>query len=96
MMTSVPTMVGFLMVPGLLIPRGTLPPAYEAAAGYLPLGPFPEIIRRGWLGVDDSGGEVGFLGGVLGAAAPLAVLTGWLLIMALAVRIFFRWEPRHG
>jgi ABC-2 type transport system permease protein len=96
MMTSVPTMVGFLMVPGLLIPRRSLPAGWEVAAGYLPLGQFPKIIRNGWLGVNDAGGDVGFLGGLADAAAPLGVLAGWLLIMTVAVRIFFRWEPRHG
>lgn len=96
MMTSVPTMVGFLMAPGLLIPYGSPPPGLAAATWYLPLGPFPAIIRNGWLGTDTTGGELGFLGGVLDAAASLGVLAGWLLLTTLAVRCFFRWEPLHG
>lgn len=64
MMTSVPTMVAFIAVPGMLIPYGSVPPGVEAAAWFLPLGPFPEIVRNGWLGRDATGVELGFLGGV--------------------------------
>lgn len=96
MLTSVPTMGLFLVTPGLLVPFGELPPAVESAAWFLPLGPFPEVARTGWLGLGRGGAEVTFLGGLVDALPGLAVMSGWLLLALLAVKYFFRWEPRHG
>lgn len=96
MLTSVPTMGLFLVTPGLLVPFGELPPAVESAAWFLPLGPFPEVARTAWLGKGPGGAELTFLGSVVDALPGLAVMSGWLILALLAVRYFFRWEPRHG
>lgn len=96
MLTTLPTMALFLLTPGVLIPFGELSPAVEDAAWFLPIGPYPEVVRDGWLGHDANGGEVSFLDGVVDALPALAVLSGWLVLTSLAVRYFFRWEPRRG
>jgi ABC-2 type transport system permease protein len=96
MLTTLPTMALFLLIPGILIPLGELSPGIENAAWFLPMGPFPEVVRDGWLGHDANGNEISFLEGVIDAMPALAVLSGWLVLTLLAVRYFFRWEPRRG
>jgi ABC-2 type transport system permease protein len=95
MMTSAPTMVAFFATPGLLTPYGALPPEVEAAAWYSPLGPFPEVLRTGWLGRDADGADLGLFGSVVDALPALGVLSGWLLLVSLVASSVFRWEPRH-
>jgi ABC-2 type transport system permease protein len=96
MLTTLPTMALFLVTPGILIPFGELSPGVEDAAWFLPMGPFPEVVRDGWLGHDTNGAKIGFLDGTVDALPALAVLTGWLALTSLAVKHFFRWEPRRG
>jgi len=83
MLTSLPTSALFLATPGVMIPLGTFPEGVEAIVRYLPLGPFAEVIREGWLG-----------GGVVDMLAALGVLALWLLLASLLARAVFRWEPR--
>jgi ABC-2 type transport system permease protein len=95
MLTTLPTMALFLVTPGILVPFGALPRGVEAAAWFLPMGPFPDLVRAGWLGQDSNGTELSLLGGLVDALPGLAVLAGWLALGVLAVRFVFRWEPRH-
>lgn len=85
MLTSLPTVALFLVTPGVLVPLGSLPEGVEAVARYLPLAPFAEVIREGWLGGD-----------VLGMLPELGVLAVWLVLASLLARAVFRWEPRTG
>lgn len=96
MLTTLPTMALFLATPGMLVPFGTLPRDVEAAAWFLPMGPFPEVVRAGWLGQDAAGAELSFLGSLVDALPALGVLSGWLVLATLATSYVFRWEPRHG
>ena len=83
MLTSLPTVALFLATPGVLVPLGALPDGVEEVASYLPLGPFTEVIREGWLGAD-----------VVGMLPELGVLAAWLVLASLLARAVFRWEPR--
>ncbi len=83
MLTSLPTVALFLATPGVLVPLATLPSGVEEVASYLPLGPFTEVIREGWLGGD-----------VLEMLPELGVLAVWVVLASLLARAVFRWEPR--
>jgi ABC-2 type transport system permease protein len=83
MLTSLPTTIIFLATPGALVSRGTYPDSVEAVARYLPLGPFAEVIREGWLGHD-----------VVDMLPALGVLAVWFVLALLLARAVFRWEPR--
>ena len=96
MLTTLPTMALFLVTPGMLVPFGALPRGLEAAAWFLPLGPFPEVVRSGWLGQDPNGAELSLLAGLVEVLPGLVVLAGWLVLASLVARYVFRWEPRHG
>jgi ABC-2 type transport system permease protein len=95
MLTTLPTMALFLATPGIAVPFGALPRGLEAAAWFGPMGPFPEVVRAGWLGQDPNGAELSLLAGLVEVLPGLAVLAGWLLLGLLAVRLVFRWQPRH-
>ena len=83
MLTSLPTTIIFLATPGALVSLGTYPDGVEAVARYLPLGPFAEVIREGWLGHD-----------VVDMLPALGVLAVWFVLALLLARAVFRWEPR--
>ena len=83
MLTSLPTSALFLATPGALVPLGALPGGVEDVARFLPLGPFAEVIREGWLGE-----------GAVELIASLGILAAWLVLAWLLARAVFRWEPR--
>jgi ABC-2 type transport system permease protein len=91
MLTTFPTMALFLLTPGVLVPYGALPATVERAAWFSPLGPFGEVIRVGWLGID---GESGFVSSLVGSLPGLAMMFAWLALTMLMVQRWFRWEPR--
>ena len=91
MLTTLPTMALFLLTPGVLVPYEALPATVEKAAWFTPLGPFGEVIRVGWLGVD---GESGLVSSMVGTHAGIAVMIGWLALTMLIVQRWFRWAPR--
>lgn len=96
MLTTLPTMALFLATPGIMVPFGALSPDMEAAAWFLPTGPFTEVVRLGWLGQDANGAALSFLDGLIAALPGLGVLAGWLVLVSLLTRYVFRWEPRRG
>lgn len=95
MLTTLPSTMILLATPGMLAPPGALPQRIEEVGEYLPLGPFVEVLRTGWLGRDADGTELSFVGGVIDALPSLALLTGWLIVALFAARHYFRWEPRQ-
>jgi ABC-2 type transport system permease protein len=95
MLTTLPTVAIFLLAPGVLVPLGTLPESIENVASFLPMGPFTEVLRTGWLGREIDGPDLTFAGSTADALPWLAVLVAWLLIAAALTRRYFRWEPRH-
>jgi ABC-2 type transport system permease protein len=96
MLTTLPTMAIFLLTPGVLVSVGALPAGIENVASYLPMGPFTEVLRTGWLGHEMGGPELTFAESTADALPWVAVLAGWLLIAAAATKRYFRWEPRHS
>ncbi len=95
MFTTLPSTMVLLATPGVLAPPGALPQSIEAFGAYLPLAPFVDVLRTGWLGRDADGAELSFLGGVADAVPSLGVLAAWLVLAVLAAKYLFRWEPRH-
>ncbi|MGH3875443.1 MAG: ABC transporter permease [Actinophytocola sp.] len=96
MLTTLPTVTIFLLSPGVLLPLGVLPESVESVAAYLPMGPFTEVLRTGWLGHELGGSDPSFVESTLSALPWLAGLAMWLLIAADLTRRCFRWEPRHS
>lgn len=96
MLTTLPSMLVFLMAPGVLVPLGALPESIERIASFMPMGPFTEILRTSWLG-HEVGNDVamGFAGTTTHALPWLLVLVAWLVIAAAITKRYFRWEPRH-
>lgn len=95
MLTTLPSMLVFLMAPGVLVPLGALPASVENAASFLPMGPFTEVLRTGWLGKEIGGPTMTFGGTTLDALPWLGVLVLWVAIAAVITKRYFRWEPRH-
>lgn len=79
-----PGMLVFLLGSGMLIPLEILPDGLRAVCQRLPLTPVIDLVRSGWTG-EASWGET-----------ALHVLTAlvWTGLALLAVRRWFRWEPR--
>lgn len=94
MLTTMPTMIIFLAVPGVLLPIGELPPVVENITMALPMGPFTEVLRVGWLGHELGGEPMSFMGSTVYSLPWLGVLAVWLLVTAAATKRYFRWEPR--
>lgn len=94
MLTTMPTMIIFLVAPGVMLPLGELPPAVENVAMALPMGPFTEVLRVGWLGHELGGAPMSFAASTAHALPWLGVLAAWLLVTAVATKKYFRWEPR--
>jgi ABC-2 type transport system permease protein len=89
--TTLPVLLLSFAGAGLALPADALPPAVAQALRLLPLGPTLELVRLGWLGRPGEG-----VLGVLGlAAAPAGLLAAWAVLGWLAVRRWFRWEPRR-
>jgi ABC-2 type transport system permease protein len=96
MLTTLPTVAIFLLAPGVLLPLGSLPDSVEDAAAFLPMGPFTEVLRTGWLGHEIGGPEMSFAATTADALPWLGVLVVWLLIAGALTKRYFRWEPRHS
>jgi ABC-2 type transport system permease protein len=78
------------------MPLGTLPEGIENVASLLPMGPFTEVLRTGWLGGELGGPELTFAGSTADALPWLAALLAWLVIAAAVAKRYFRWEPRQS
>jgi len=81
--TTLPVLMVCLFGSGLLYPEGALPERVTDLFRLLPLTPVVELIELGWTG------------GVRDAIVPVAVLAAWLVLGTVAVRRWFRWEPRR-
>lgn len=93
--TSLPVLMACLLGSGLMVPLTTFPDVVAGGLRLLPLSPVMDLLRLGWVGTTGEEAPVGF-GGVLSAAVePLAVLAVWTVLGTLAVRRWFRWEPRR-
>lgn len=89
--TTLPVLLVCLVGAGFAIPVEALPPGLTGTLRWLPLSPTLELIRLGWLGEPGQG----TLGVLRAAAAPAVLLAAWTAVGWLAVRRWFRWEPRR-
>ncbi len=93
--TSLPIVFACLLGSGIAVPLEVLPDAVAQVGRLLPLTPVVELTRLGWLGSVDGTASLGFLGTLQEAAMPAAVTLGWVVLGLVAVRRYFRWEPRR-
>lgn len=93
--TALPVVFVCLLGSGVVVPLEVLPDAVAQIGRLLPLTPVVELIRLGWLGSVDGSASLGFLGTLEAAAVPAAVALGWVVLGVVAVRRYFRWEPRR-
>ncbi|WP_328537942.1 ABC transporter permease [Streptomyces sp. NBC_00344] len=84
-LTVIPMLLLSMAGSGVAVPLETFPGNIAAACELLPLTPVVELVRGAWTG-QMSGADV--LGHVLTAVA-------WTALAVLAVRRWFRWEPRR-
>lgn len=83
--TSIPLLLISMVGSGLLVPLELLPDRPAAVCELLPLTPVITLLRGGWTG-DLS---------TVDALRATAVTLVWLGLGVLAVRRWFRWEPRR-
>lgn len=93
--TALPLLMVSTGLCGLFIPLSALPEGLAAVARFLPLTPIVELAQLGLAGVTWDGDTVDLAGAWSGAALPLAVLAGWLVVGAVLARRGFRWAPRR-
>jgi ABC-2 type transport system permease protein len=93
--STLPILLVCLIGSSVLVPVAELPGTVAAVARVLPLSPVVELMRLGWLGTTGSREPAGFVAVFGLAAAPAAILAGWVVIGSMAVRRWFRWEPRR-
>jgi ABC-2 type transport system permease protein len=83
--TTLPVVFLSMIFSGMFVPLEVLPDRVASACRLLPLSPVITLLRGGWTGELSAYEVTG------------AVLTGlaWTALGVLAVRRWFRWEPRH-
>ncbi|MEV6568024.1 ABC transporter permease [Streptomyces kronopolitis] len=70
---------------GIVAPLEAFPGRVATVLELLPLSPVMELIRAGWTGGADAGRTL----------SHLAVAAVWIALALVAVRRWFRWEPRR-
>ncbi|MBW1604699.1 ABC transporter permease [Streptomyces sp. JJ66] len=84
-LTVMPLLLVSLVASGLMVPLEIFPDPLAEAFRLLPLTPVMDLVRYGWLG-QGTGGDV---------LRALGLALVWTVLSVLAVRRWFRWEPRH-
>ncbi|MEU8652768.1 ABC transporter permease [Streptomyces sp. NPDC048737] len=82
--TPLPVMLVSLMGSGMFIPLDVMPERLATVCEFLPLSPVMALLRAGWVGGVGAGETLRFL----------ALALVWTGLSLLAVRRWFRWEPR--
>ncbi|HEV7627941.1 MAG TPA: ABC transporter permease [Streptomyces sp.] len=83
--TSFPVIAVSAVGSGIVIPLDMFPETLADICLLLPLSPVMELVRGGWAGTL-SGAE---------SLKALGVAVLWIVVSVLAVRQWFRWEPRR-
>jgi ABC-2 type transport system permease protein len=99
-MFSVVPMMALLLTGGVFFPLDLMPDPVRVVVQFLPVAPAAEMAQAAYTGHDVFGGYEG--AEVLGTAAlwtnalpSVGVLVAWIVILALLVRRYFRWDPRQ-
>ncbi|WP_222598607.1 ABC transporter permease [Lentzea tibetensis] len=93
--TSLPVLMACVIGSGLTVPLSSLPDAVAGALRFLPLTPVMDLLRLGWVGTTGESAPLDFTGVLGSAVTPVALLAVWTVLGAVAVRRWFRWEPRR-
>lgn len=83
--TTLPVVFLSMIFSGMFVPLEVLPDRVASVCEFLPLTPVITLLRGGWTG-DLSAYEV---------IGPVVTGLAWTVLGVLAVRRWFRWEPRH-
>ncbi|MFI5952277.1 ABC transporter permease [Cryptosporangium sp. NPDC051539] len=82
--TSLPVLVACLAGAGVVVPLESMPDVLGRICAFTPLAPVLALVRDGWVGPLDWAG----------AAGRAAILVAWIVLGAVAIRMWFRWSPR--
>lgn len=99
MVVMVPMLI-LLFASGGIFSLEFLPEGARQVMSFIPSVPPGEMVQAAYTGYDVFGGlsgaeERSYLG-LWGAALPsLGIMLAWIAVLALAVRRFFRWDPRQ-
>ncbi|WP_041561748.1 ABC transporter permease [Nocardiopsis alba] len=99
-MFSTLPMLFLLMTGGIFFPLELMPGPVGAVAGLLPVAPAAEMAQAAYTGYDVFGGfegaeAVGTLELWTASLPSIAVMLVWIVVLALAVGRFFKWDPRR-
>ncbi|RKS06231.1 ABC-2 type transport system permease protein [Nocardiopsis sp. Huas11] len=95
----VPMMI-LLFAGGGIIPLEILPENARQLFSLIPSVPPGELVQAAYTGYDVFGGTAGaepksYLGLWIAALPSIGLMLAWIAVLALAVRRFFRWDPRQ-
>jgi len=90
--STLPVMSVCLAGSGTAFPLEIMPDALAQVLRLVPLSPVVELVRLGWVGGADG---ADFTGSLALAGRPLAILAAWIVVSTVAMRRWFRWEPRR-
>lgn len=91
--STMPVLAVCIVGSGALVPLDVMPDQLGQVLRFVPLAPVVELLRLGWVGGPDG---ASFAEAFAPAAAPVAILVGWIVVGWLALRRWFRWEPRRS
>nr|MDT0657412.1 ABC transporter permease [Micromonospora sp. DSM 115978] len=93
--STMPVLLVSMVGSGVVLPLEVLPDPVADGLRLLPLTPVLDLVRLGWLGTTGADAPRDFIGALGAAAVPAAIVAGWLVVGVMAVRRWFRWEPRR-
>lgn len=99
MVVMVPMML-LLFASGGIFSLEFLPEGARQVMSFVPSVPPGEMVQAAYTGYDVFGGFTGaeersYLGLWVAALPSIGIMLAWIVVLALAVRRFFRWDPRQ-
>ena len=100
MAAMVPLLI-LLYLSGIVLPLEAMGDGVRQVAQLLPVFPTVEMAQAAYSGHDVFGGvegaeAMGFVGLWLSALPSIGLMLGWIAVLSLLVRRYFRWDPRHS
>ncbi|MEU2435267.1 ABC transporter permease [Streptomyces rubradiris] len=83
--TALPLVFGSMIGSGIMVPTEVMPEPLASVCELLPLSPAIRLVRGGWTGQLSAYEALG----------ALATALAWTVVAVVAVRRWFRWEPRR-
>ncbi|GAA2221968.1 ABC transporter permease [Streptomyces nogalater] len=83
--TALPVVFGSMTGSGIMVPTEVMPGRLASVCELLPLSPAIRLVRGGWTGQLSAYEALG----------ALATALAWTVVAVVAVRRWFRWEPRR-